>query len=237
MNINYFFSGNQYIRVRRNVTGSGSTDPGYPRSIADVWNWPDGFGANGIDAAFNSGIDTDGKQIDYFFSGSKYIRVRRNVTGPGTIDPGYPRDIASVWNWPAGFGADGIDAALNSGIDNDGKQVDNFFSGKKYIRVRRGVTGPGVTDPGYPKDIASAWHWPAGFGANGIDAAFTSGIDGRGNHVAYFFSGSRYIRVRRGVTGSGHTDPGYPIGISSGWGWPNGFGASGISAALNSSYP
>jgi hypothetical protein len=30
-------------------------DTGYPRAIKDVWGWPDGFRANGIDAALYSG--------------------------------------------------------------------------------------------------------------------------------------------------------------------------------------
>jgi hypothetical protein len=33
--------------------------------------------------------------IDYFFSGSKYIRVSRNDTGPGSVDAGYPQPIAN----------------------------------------------------------------------------------------------------------------------------------------------
>ena len=51
---------------------------------------------------------------DYFFSGTQYIRVTRNDTGPGAVDPGYPRPISPNWGWGA-FGANGIDAALYSG--------------------------------------------------------------------------------------------------------------------------
>jgi hypothetical protein len=50
----YFFSGQQYIRVRRSETGPGQTDPGYPAPISN-WGWPSGFGKNGIDAALYSG--------------------------------------------------------------------------------------------------------------------------------------------------------------------------------------
>jgi len=116
--IDYFFSGNQYIRVRRGVTGPGSKDPGYPAPISN-WNW-NGFGANGIDASLYSGSKC------YFFSGSHYIRVTRNATGPGTIDPGYPAPISN-WGWGS-FGANGIDAALNSG------DKCYFFKGNQYIR-------------------------------------------------------------------------------------------------------
>ena len=98
----YFFSGNQYIRVTRGDTGPGVVDAGYPRTISPNWGWGS-FGANGIDAALYSGSKC------YFFAGGEYIRVTRGVTGPGTIDPGYPRPIAPNWGWGA-FGANGIDA-------------------------------------------------------------------------------------------------------------------------------
>jgi hypothetical protein len=90
----YFFSGNQYIRVTRGDTGPGTVDAGYPKPIS-TWGWGS-FGQNGIDAALYSGPKT------YFFSGNQYIRVTRGDTGPGTVDPGYPRHI-STWQWPASF--------------------------------------------------------------------------------------------------------------------------------------
>src|SRR5271170_6651834 len=152
----------------------------------------------------------------YFFSGKQYIRVTRGQTGAGKVDPGYPGPISN-WGWGA-FGANGIDAALYSG------PVDYFFSGKQYIRVTRGNTGPGKVDPGYPAPISN-WGWGA-FGASGIQAALYSGP------VCYFFSGKEYIRVTRGNTGAGKIDPGYPAPISN-WGW-GAFGANGIDAALYS---
>jgi hypothetical protein len=210
----YFFSGTQYIRVTRNDTGPGAVDPGYPRPIAVNWGWG-AFGANGIDAALYSGSKC------YFFSGNQYIRVTRDVTGPGTMDPGYPRPIAPNWGWGA-FGANGIDAALYSG------SKCYFFSGKQYIRVTRGETGPGTVDAGYPRPI-SVWNWGS-FGANGIDAALYSGSR------CYFFSGNQYIRVTRGDEGAGTVDAGYPKPISPNWGWGI-FGANGIKGALYSGGP
>ena len=166
-----------------------------------------------VDAALYSGSKC------YFFSGDRYVRVARGESGAGSVDPGYPASI-SAWGWPAGFGASGIDAALYSG------SKCYFFSGDRYVRVTRGESGAGSVDPGYPASI-SAWGWPAGFGASGIDAALYSGSK------CYFFSGDRYVRVTRGESGAGSVDPGYPASISA-WGWPAGFGASGIDAALYS---
>jgi hypothetical protein len=45
--IDYLFSGGEYIQVTREDTGPGVA--GFPAKISD-WGWPDGFGANGIDA-------------------------------------------------------------------------------------------------------------------------------------------------------------------------------------------
>jgi Hemopexin/Metallo-peptidase family M12B Reprolysin-like len=60
-----------------------------------------------------------------------------------------------------------------------------------------------------------------------IDAALYS------RSKCYFFKGNRYLRVTRGDTGPGTVDSGYPAPISN-WGWPDGFGSSGIDAALYS---
>ena len=90
----YFFSGNRYIRVTRGDTGAGTVDAGYPQPISN-WGWGS-FGKQGINASLYSGTKC------YFFSGNQYIRVTRGDTGPGTVDPGYPRHI-STWTWPASF--------------------------------------------------------------------------------------------------------------------------------------
>jgi hypothetical protein len=132
--------------VTRGNTGPGTVDPGYPEPISN-WGWGS-FGQAGIDAALFSGTKC------YFFSGNQYIRVTRGNTGPGTVDPGYPRSI-STWNWGT-FGQAGIDAVLYSGTKC------YFFSGSRYIRVTRGNTGPGTVDPGYPEPITN-WNWPQAF--------------------------------------------------------------------------
>jgi hypothetical protein len=203
----YFFSGDSYIRTTRQDVWPGSVDPGYPSKLSN-WGWGD-FGKQGIDAALYSGSKC------YFFAGPQYIRVTRGGTGPGSVDPGYPRPI-SDWKWGS-FGANGIHAALYSG------SKCYFFSGNEYIRVTRGETDLGTMDQGYPANIED-WQWGE-FGKQGIAAALYSGSK------CYFFAGNQYIRVTRGEIGPGTVDPGYPAPISN-WGWPDGFGATGIDAAL-----
>ena len=113
----YFFAGNQYIRVTRGDTGPGTVDPGYPQNIS-AWGWGN-FAQNGnatlnvpgIDAALYSGSKC------YFFSANQYIRVTRGDTGPGTVDPGYPKNI-STWGWPASFHDSWVEIGGNYSFDN-----------------------------------------------------------------------------------------------------------------------
>ena len=216
--IDYFFSGNQYIRVSREDTGPGTVnEPGYPGPITN-WQWPGGFGSDGIDAALYSGSKC------YFFKGAQYVRVTRNGTvNAGQQDFTAPHPI-SEWGWGPGFGAKGIDAALWSG------PVCYFFKGTEYIRVTRGDSDFGTVDTGYPQPLSN-WGFPKGFGTNGIKGALYSGS------VCYFFDGPSYIRVHRGLEGAGYVDSGYPRLIKDVWGWPNNFGANGIDAALYSGGP
>jgi len=198
----YFFDGRQYIRVTRGDTGAGTVDAGYPKDISG-WGWPSGFGSNGIDAALFSGSKC------YFFDGRQYIRVTRGDTGPGTVDPGYPKDI-SGWGWPGRFGRFGIDAALYS------RSKCYFFDGSRYVRVTRGDTGPGTVDPGYSKNI-SVWGWPRDFGSREfvvvyfksllpITTAIQGFIDRQYTELDRLYAKSG-IEVRRGSTEDLSGDP------------------------------
>jgi len=160
----YFFSGNQYIRVTRGDDDFGKTDPQYPRSINAGWGWSPPF-ANGIKGALPSGLKC------YFFSGIEYIRVSRGLELGGFIDPGYPGKI-TAWNWPAGFGENGIDAALYSG---------------------------GLLEPQPTGGLISNWNYFLGDGGNNLDGVsvtinidndFASNANGFGFQLNTF---SKYI--------------------------------------------
>jgi hemopexin len=215
----YFFSGDKFIRVTRGEVGAGAIEPGYPHSISD-WGWAD-FGSHGIDAAMSSG------PVDYFFSGSRFIRVTRGETGIGVVDTGYPAPI-SDWGWGE-FGAHGIDAALNSGA------FSYFFAGDRYIRVSRGDVGRGRIDEGYPAPI-SDWGWGP-FGASGISAALFSGIDfdepapepshGLGSNSNYIFSSdckplidvTVTIDLTQHIGLLANGPPSHGLSSASGYGW------------------
>jgi len=165
--------------------------------------------------------------INYFFSGTHYIQVTRDETGPGTVNTSVPQPL-SDWGWPKfpktgiQFGADGIDAALYSG------SKCYFFKGTYYVRVTRdGTTGFGTQDFTEPHDI-SEWGWRFGFGVKGIDAALWSGP------VCYLFSGNHYLRVTRGESDFGNGGDGTELKtIAEGWGWSAPF-SNGVKGALPS---
>jgi hypothetical protein len=154
-------------------------------------------------------------------------RVSRGDVDPGQIDSGYPAPIS---NWGRGeFGAQGIDAALNSGA------FSYFFAGDRYIRVSRDDVGCGRIDAGYPKPI-SRWGWGP-FGASGISAALFSGIDfderapeppaGLGSNSNYMFSSdckplidvTVTIDLTQHVALLGNGPPSHGESSFSGYGW------------------
>ena len=136
----YLFKGNKYIRVTRGQTDFGNGgDPSYPMTIPDGWGWPAPF-ASKVKGAFPSG-----KKM-YAFSGNEYIRVSRGLEIAGFIDYGYPNNN-SAWNWPDGFGQDGIDAALYSGGDLEPQPAGGLVSNFNYWLGDGGsnLTGVSVT--------------------------------------------------------------------------------------------
>ena len=150
----YFFDGNRYIRVTRGDVGAGTVDPGYPLHISN-WNWPAGFGSNGIDAALYSGSKS------YFFDGNRYIRVTRGDVGAGTVDPGYPASITN-WGWPRGFaGAPGptvrlhakILTAPNVGVNTSVQRMRELYESHKIIRQALDRLKPGPTKADAPKVV------------------------------------------------------------------------------------
>jgi hypothetical protein len=124
----YFFDGDRYIRVSRGETGPGTVDAGYPQPITQ-WGWPGRFGRFGIDAALYSGSKC------YFFDGNQYIRVTRGDTGPGTVDAGYPADIAN-WGWPNGFArGERVGTSFKSLLAVD-TAMERFIQ-RQYTEIRR----------------------------------------------------------------------------------------------------
>ena len=124
----YFFDRDRYIRVDVDAM---KIDPGYPKTIAEVWP---GVPFDRIDAARNVSPSSL-----YFFLGNQYVRFN-SVVNKG--DEGYPELTTKRWT---GFNFDRIDAAVYWG---NAKAF--FFRGNQHIRYDM-VTYR--SDPGYPKFI------------------------------------------------------------------------------------
>ena len=73
--------------------GPGRFDPGYPRPDRSE------LGVAGrVRCQWHRCGVVFGLEV-LLLPGSQYIRVTRGDTGPGTVDPGYPRSIVPNWGW------------------------------------------------------------------------------------------------------------------------------------------
>jgi hypothetical protein len=185
----YLFSGGWYARYSDIDQGM---DAEYPKKIAGNWqNLPEEFQSN-LDAA----LYRDSNDKLYFFKGDKYVRL----TG-STMDPNYPKFIASHWHGlPSNF-EQGIDAAFLRA--SNGKIY--MFKGDRYVRLTEAQV-----DPGYPKSISAGWP--------GLPSSFESRIDAAlmrwDTHQIYLFHALRYVRYTNVEDG---IDPTYPNWINKNW--------------------
>lgn len=123
----------------------------------------------------------------YFFNRTKYVRVDHLVPGEDTDVAGVgPVSIFSGWKSLKEAGFDSVDAVLKM----DGG-IAYFFRGTQYIRVDGIEVGK---DTDYlavkPTEIFAGWRSLKEANFETIDAILPMG-----GGVAYFFSGTRYIRV------------------------------------------
>jgi hypothetical protein len=87
-----------------------------------------------------------------------------------------------------------------------------FLNGTQYTRYD--IVNDRA-DSGFPADIQTNWHLPAGWN-DGID----SGVDW-GNGKVYLFRDTQYVRYD---VATNSVDPGYPLPIDGNWGpWPASF--------------
>jgi Hemopexin len=138
-----------------------------------------------VDAAyFNEEI-----QQAYFFSGTRYARVKytpstpdENITvGPATITEHWP-SLAK-----AGFGT--VDAILPV---PDVKGDAYFFHGGRYARIRVHPSTSNDTIVYGPSKISETWKSLTAAGFDTVDAAIAvPGVAGE----AYFFRGTKYVRI------------------------------------------
>lgn len=210
----YFFDGPLYLRVSvAGDSGPGRLDRGFPRAIDPFWNFPDGFGANGIDAATVSRESTN----EYlFFSGGRYIRVRRTgPTGPGRLLTPHPQSDERFL--PPG--PTGMNAAMRWGVEEA-----HFFRGTSYLASRYDPNRDywSSTPRGGIRGSFPYWN---GFGDTGIDDGLRWN---NGPHV-YIFKGAQYIKIyAAGANGTSSGDganrnyilPGYPRAIKPHWNFP-----------------
>ena len=115
--VDYFFSGNQFIRITRNVTGSGTMDAGYPKPIS-AWGWGS-FGASGIKASFYSGGSLVPPPSAGLVSNSNYYLTNCNHITGASVSINIDEDLSSEI---------GLSLQLNaySAAHNDGDSAQQY---------------------------------------------------------------------------------------------------------------
>lgn len=191
MGTGYFFNRNKYIRADGIQIGKGGEHVATgPTPIINVWGSLRDARFDSVDAILKMG-----NGIAYFFSGTNYVRVDGIQLGKATdrLAAG-PHPISSSWPSLKQAGFETVDAVLPMGGG-----VAYFFSGTRYIRVGGIQPGRGGdTLEAGPYQIAEHWGSLKKAGFYSVDAVF-----GIGDSVAYFFSGSQYVRVDGIVLGAG----------------------------------
>jgi hypothetical protein len=183
----YFFRGVWYTNIQVN-----------PGSLTDkVTSGPSKFAVN-WDTLVKAGFDTvdavvpvpDRKNEAYFFSGTRYVRIRYV---PGTYKEDIvfgPKRIVDEWKTLAKAEFDTVDAVLP--VPGQ-KNKAYFFSGNKYAQIRFAPDSPDEEIVFGPKRIVDEWKTLGQAGFDTIDAVIpVPGFEKQ----AYFFSGSQYVRIQ-----------------------------------------
>lgn len=191
MGTGYFFNRSRYVRADGvNATGNQGPAAIGPVQIFTHWRSLQQAGFDSVDAVLHVGGG-----VAYFFRGTQYIRVDHIEVGQDTdVLAVAPTDIATGWPSIAAAGFVTVDAALSMG-----NGVAYFFSDTRYIRVQGIVVGQGGDNVAFgPTEIINEWPSLNNAGFWSVDAVFSVG-----DNEAYFFSGSRNVRVGNIIVAAG----------------------------------
>jgi hypothetical protein len=183
----YFFRGAKYAKIKF-VPSSPDEQIVYgPASVAHEWKTLAKAGFSTIDAA----LPVPGHDGEvYFFSGTKYVRIK---FVPGTPEEHIvfgPANIADEWKALAKAGFATVDAVLP--VPGHDCQA-YFFSGNQYAKIKFTPGTPNEEVLYGPTSIVGQWKTLNQAGFDTIDAVFAvPGHEGQ----AYFFSGSQYVKIK-----------------------------------------
>ncbi|KAL2129735.1 hypothetical protein VTI74DRAFT_7398 [Chaetomium olivicolor] len=182
----YFFHGAKYAKIRF-VPSSPDEQIIYgPAEVAHEWKTLAQAGFTTIDAA----LPVPGHEGEvYFFSGTRYVRIK---FVPGTPEESIvygPANIADEWKSLAKAGFETVDAVLPV-PGHEGQAY--FFSGNQYAKIRFTPGTPTEEVTYGPTSIVGQWKTLDQAGFDTIDAVLpVPGHEGQ----AYFFSGSQYVKI------------------------------------------
>lgn len=182
----YFFHGTKYAKIKF-VPSSPDEKVLYgPTEIAREWKTLTKAGFSTVDAA----LPVPGHEGEvYFFSGTRYVRIK---FVPGTPEESIvfgPANIADEWKSLVKAGFETVDAVF-SVPGNEGQAY--FFSGNQYAKIKFTPGTPTEEVTYGPTSIVGQWKTLNEAGFDTIDAVLpVPGHEGQ----AYFFSGSQYVKI------------------------------------------
>ena len=150
----YLFKGDEYVQL----SPGGAVD-GPPKPIVGNFaEWPEFFGAGGVDAV----VYYEENNKLYFFKDRFYSRA---TWGSG-IDPGYPRSIRDFWRgWPSSWGENPVDAVMYY------PPFKRFFLFRDQEVVAHQFDGTVIA--GYPKPF-DAWLEPSPPASSDVESDFAA---------------------------------------------------------------
>jgi hypothetical protein len=182
----YFFHGTKYVKVKF-TPGTGDDEVVYgPAEIAKEWKTLAKAGFHTVDAALPApGLPNE----VYFFSGTRYVRVKFVPSSPEESIVFGPVNIADYFKSIDKAGFKTVDACFPV----PGHEGEAYvFSGPNYAKIK---FTPGTPDHELiygPTNTDGQWKTLKQAGFDTIDAVLP--VPGHPAQ-AYFFSGSQYVRI------------------------------------------
>lgn len=182
----YFFHGTKYAKVKYTASTSDDEVIYGPTEIAKEWKTLVQAGFSTVDAVLP--VPGHADEV-YFFSGTRYVRIKFTPATPDESIVAGPHPIADYWPSLVKAGFETVDAAFPVPGKADEAYV---FSGNQYAKIRyhAGTTDDVVTYG--PKKTTEVWSTLNSAGFDTLDAVLpVAGHEGQ----AYFFSGSQYAKI------------------------------------------
>ncbi|KAK3299778.1 Hemopexin-like domain-containing protein [Chaetomium fimeti] len=182
----YFFHGATYAKIKFTPSTNDDEVIFGPTDIAKEWKTLVQAGFSTVDAA----LPVPGKPDEvYFFSGTRYVRIKFVPSSPEESIVFGPANIADHWKSLIKAGFQTVDAAFPV-PGHEGEAY--FFSGANYAKIRFTPSSDDDVVTFGPTNTAGQWKTLNEAAFDTIDAVLP--VPGKPGQ-AYFYSGSQYVKI------------------------------------------